>query len=111
VRNANQLPQQLEGLIVRLKAEKPHLGSSQDPRAPGSAARWRMFESRPKAPYTRFSIGTVWSNAARTKHYDRATNAHFRPDKSRGATGTAFLIIEREKWLSLSKTQRSRFAR
>ena len=28
-----------------------------------------------------------------------------------GATGTAFLIIEREKWLSLSKTQRSRFAR
>ena len=27
VRNANQLPQQLEGLIVRLKAEKPHWGA------------------------------------------------------------------------------------
>ena len=26
VRNANQLPQQLESLIVRLKGEKPHLG-------------------------------------------------------------------------------------
>jgi hypothetical protein len=26
VRYANQLPQQVEGLIVRLKAEKPHWG-------------------------------------------------------------------------------------
>ena len=37
VRYANQLPQQLEGLIVRLKAEKP-LGRPQAPRAPGPAA-------------------------------------------------------------------------
>ena len=37
VRYANQLPQQLESLIVQLKAEKPQLGSPQDPRAPGSA--------------------------------------------------------------------------
>jgi hypothetical protein len=27
VRYANQLPQQIEGLIVRLKAEKPHRGA------------------------------------------------------------------------------------
>jgi transposase len=27
VRNANQLPEQIEGLIVRLKAEKPHWGA------------------------------------------------------------------------------------
>ena len=31
VRYANQLPQQLESLIVRLKTEKPHWGRAQDP--------------------------------------------------------------------------------
>ena len=37
VRYANQLPQQLEGLIVRLKAEKPHWGARKIPRALGQA--------------------------------------------------------------------------
>src|SRR5215469_6662472 len=40
VRYANQLPHQLEGLIVRLKARKAALGCPQDPRAPGQAPRW-----------------------------------------------------------------------
>ena len=41
VRYANQLPQQVEGLIVRLKGEKPHWGARKIPRAPGQTARWR----------------------------------------------------------------------
>jgi transposase-like protein len=41
VRYANQLPQPIESLIVRLKGEKPHLGGAQDPRAPGAPSGWR----------------------------------------------------------------------
>ena len=41
VRYANQLPQQIESLIVRLKAREAALGRAQDPRAPGPAARRR----------------------------------------------------------------------
>ena len=41
VRYANQLPQQVESLIVRLKAEKPHWGARRFSRAPGPAARRR----------------------------------------------------------------------
>ena len=41
VRYANQLPQQVESLIVRLKAEKPHWGARKISRAPGPAARRR----------------------------------------------------------------------
>ena len=32
VRYANQLPEQVESLIVRFKREKPHLGRAQNPR-------------------------------------------------------------------------------
>ena len=38
VRYANQLPEQIEGLIVRLKAEKPHWGRAQDPGTAGPTA-------------------------------------------------------------------------
>src|SRR6266568_5755860 len=53
VRYANQLPPQLESLIVRLKSEKPHwtarvAGRPQDPGAPGAAARWRRQGSGQK---------------------------------------------------------------
>jgi hypothetical protein len=41
VRYANQLPEQIEGLIVRLKSEKPHRGRAQDPGAAGQKARRR----------------------------------------------------------------------
>ena len=41
VRYANQLPQQVESLIVRLKAREAALGRAQDSRAPGPAARRR----------------------------------------------------------------------
>ena len=62
VRYANQLPQQVESLIVRLKAEKPHWGARKirellvrrlggDVRVPA------------KAPSMRFSIATAWSSA------------------------------------------------
>ena len=36
VRYANQLPPQIENLIVAFKREKPHGGGAQDPRAVGS---------------------------------------------------------------------------
>jgi hypothetical protein len=39
VRHANQLPQHIEGLIVRRKAEKPALGRAQDPSRSGLVER------------------------------------------------------------------------
>ena len=41
VRYANQLPEQIESLIVRLKAREAALGRAQDPRTAGQAARRR----------------------------------------------------------------------
>jgi len=38
VRYANQLPPQIEGLIVSLKRQKPHWGRPQDPRVAGAPA-------------------------------------------------------------------------
>jgi hypothetical protein len=35
------------------------------------------------------------------KHYDRATNAHFRPDKPRGATGKSLIVLS--PWLTLNQ--------
>src|SRR3981189_3651513 len=63
VRYANQLPQQVESLIVRLKAEKPHWGARKirELLSGGSAA---MSEYRPKAPSMRFSVATAWSSVA-----------------------------------------------
>ena len=63
VRYANQLPQPIARLIVRLKADKQHWGLAR------SASSWSggsMGTSgfRPKAPSMRFSTVTVWSSAA-----------------------------------------------
>ena len=71
VRYANQLPEQIEGLIVRLKAEKPHWGRAR------SANCWSggsMATSRfpPKAPSMRFSIAMAWSGAAAGRATARA---------------------------------------
>jgi hypothetical protein len=60
VRYANQLPEQIEGLIVRLKAEKPHWG--------GTA----ISGFRPKAPSIRSSIVMAWSSAAAGRATARA---------------------------------------
>ena len=62
VRYANQLPQQIESLVVRFKAEKPHWGlaSSASSWSGGSMA---TSEFRPKAPSMRFSIVMAWSSA------------------------------------------------
>jgi transposase-like protein len=46
VRYANQLPAQIEALIVDLKRDKPHWGRPQDPRAPAPAASGRHPHSR-----------------------------------------------------------------
>ena len=73
VRYANQLPQQVESLIVQLKAEKPYWGARKNPRAPGPAARRRCqgsgqehhpCGSRPSRP------GQAWRRAAppRARH-------------------------------------------
>jgi transposase len=48
VRYANQLPEQIEGLIVRLKAEKPHWGARKIRELLVPAARWRCQDSRQK---------------------------------------------------------------
>ena len=71
VRYANQLPQQVESLIVRLKADKPHWGARKirellvrrldgDIRVPA------------KAPSMRSSIVTAWSSAAAGRALARA---------------------------------------
>nr|WP_235983850.1 helix-turn-helix domain-containing protein [Bradyrhizobium australiense] len=72
VRYANQLPEQIEGLIVRLKAEKPHCGARKihellvrrldgDVRIPA------------KAPSMRCSIAMAWSSAAAGRATARGT--------------------------------------
>jgi transposase-like protein len=55
VRYANQLPQQIESLIVRLKTEKPHWVRARSASS-WSAALTAMSEFRPRAPSTRCSI-------------------------------------------------------
>jgi transposase len=67
VRYANQLPQQIESLIVRLKSEKPHWGAR------------KIRELLPRAPSMRFSTVTAWSSAPvghatahRARRYPRA---------------------------------------
>ena len=45
VRYANQLPAQIESLIVRLKREKPHWGA-QDPGAAGAPLGWGCAHPR-----------------------------------------------------------------
>ena len=46
VRYANQLPQQVEQLIVDLKRGKPHWGATQDPRVTGAPAGRRCADTR-----------------------------------------------------------------
>ncbi len=62
VRYANQLPPQIESLIVALKQREAALGRAQDPRAPGPAARPATSASRPRAPSTPSSTATAWSS-------------------------------------------------
>jgi len=35
------------------------------------------------------------------KHYDRAMDAHFRPDKPQGATGKSLIVLN--PWLTLNQ--------
>ena len=63
VRYANQLPHQIEGLIVRLKAEKPHWGA----RKIRELLVRRLAATsgcRPRAPSMRSSTAMAWSTAA-----------------------------------------------
>ena len=56
VRYANQLPAQIESLIVAFKREKPHWGSSW-------FAVWTATSGfRPRAPSTPSCIAMVWSS-------------------------------------------------
>ncbi len=70
VRYANQLPPQIEGLIVSLKRGKPHWGARKIRellvrRLPRSlVARPASCASPPKAPSTPCSIAMVWSAAS-----------------------------------------------
>ena len=72
VRYANQLPQQVESLIVRLKAEKPHWGARYNSRAPGPAARRRNVRVPAKSTIHAVSIATAWSSVAAGRATARA---------------------------------------
>jgi len=70
VRYANQLPQQIEGLIVRLKAEKPHWGAR---KIRELVVRRLDGDIRVPAKSTmRFSTVTAWSSAAAGRAIARA---------------------------------------
>ena len=56
------------------------------------------FASAVRLPSPRPSIRTT---GGATKYYDRATNAHFRPDKPRGATGKSLIVLN--PWLTLNQ--------
>src|SRR5215469_15440005 len=47
------------------------------------------------------NVLTTRTIGSATKHYDRATNAHFQPDKSRGATGKLLIVLN--PWLTLNQ--------
>ena len=72
VRYANQLPQQVESLIVRLKAEKPHWGARKIRELLVHGGSTAMSEYRPRAPSMRFSIATAWSSVAASRATARA---------------------------------------
>src|SRR5262249_36189682 len=62
VRYANQLPMQIEQLIVKAKRDKPHWGAAR------SASCWsggwtRISGFPPKAPFTPCSTGMAWSRS------------------------------------------------
>ena len=71
VRYANQLPQPIESLIVRLKREKPHWGARKirELLVGGSTATSGF---RPGAPSMPCSIATAWSSAAAGRATGRA---------------------------------------
>ena len=71
VRYANQLPQQIESLIVRPKAEKPHWGARKI-RELLLRRLTAMSGFRPRAPSMRFSTATAWSSAAAGRAIARA---------------------------------------
>ncbi len=77
VRYANQLPEQIEGLIVRLKAEKPHWGARKirERLVRDSTA---MSGFRPRAPSMRSSIAIAWSSAAAGRAIARAARRYRR---------------------------------
>ena len=58
IRYANQLPAQIEPLIVQLKAEKPNCARSVNSWSGGSMA---MSECLPEVPFMRCSIAMAWS--------------------------------------------------
>ena len=65
VRYANQLPAQIESLIVTLKREKPH-GGAQDSRVASSPLGWRLADPRQEHHSRRFASARLsegdWSS-------------------------------------------------
>ncbi len=77
VRYANQLPQQVETLIVRLKAEKPHWGARKIRellvrRLDGDI----KIPAKSTIPSMRCSIATAWSSAAADRTIARAVRRY-----------------------------------
>jgi len=70
---------------------QPHLHRQSD----------RLPELDGKVPPPGINVPTTRIMGSATKHYDRATNAHFRPDKPRGATGKSLIVLN--PWLSLNQ--------
>ena len=65
----------------------------------------RQSDRRPeldgKVPPPGINVPTTRIMGSATKHYDRATNAHFGPDKPRGATTKSLIVLN--PWLSLNQ--------
>jgi hypothetical protein len=59
VRYANQLPDQVEAMIVRLKREKPHWGAGKSPSG-WCGGLTAMSGCQPKAPSMPCSTGMAW---------------------------------------------------
>ena len=72
VRYANQLPLQVETLIVRLKGEKPHWGARKIRELLVRRLSGDVRVPAPAAPSTPCSIATAWSSAAAGRAIARA---------------------------------------
>ena len=66
MRYANQLPDQVERLIVDLKRDKPHWGARKSANC-SFASLPATCACRPGAPCMRCSTATAWSNRARIR--------------------------------------------
>ena len=90
VRYANELPEQIEGLIVRLKAEKPHWARARSRNCwSGGSIAISGFAEAPSMPS---STAMAWSSAAAGRATARIFGGCFRQKARHQAAGGDCLI-------------------